>query len=97
MDTDTENAEQTTEERDINKLLDLPYSEMTENEIERVVEFRAEVKARDAQFEQTLEAIKEASDAQLKVMQEQAKNDAERQDALLQASIERMQKASEGD
>lgn len=94
---DTENTEQTTEERDINKLLDLPYSEMTEEEIERVIEFRAEVKTRDAQFEQTLKAIKEASDAQLKVMQEQAEKDAERQDALLQASIERMQKASEGD
>lgn len=94
---DTENTEQTTEERDINKLLDLPYSEMTEEEIERVIEFKAEVKARDAQFEQTLEAIKGASDAQLKVMQEQAEKDAERQDALLQASIERMQKVSEGD
>lgn len=92
----TEDVEETeeTEERDINKLLDLPYSEMTEEEIERVVEWKAQVKARDEQFEKTLEAIKEASEAQLKILQEQADKDAARADALLQASIERMNKAN---
>jgi len=81
---------------DINKLIDKPYSEMTEEEIDAVVEWKAQVKARNEQFQQTLQAIKDSQQAQLKVMQETAKRDAARQDALLQASIERMQRANGG-
>ena len=81
---------------DINKLIDKPYSEMTEEEIDAVVEWKAQVKARNEQFQQTLQAIKDSQQAQLKVMQETAERDAARQDALLQASIERMQRANGG-
>ena len=58
---------QSTGKIDINKLLDKPYSEMTEEEIEAVVEWKAQVKARDKQFQQTLQAIKDAQAKQLKV------------------------------
>lgn len=81
---------------DINKLLDKPYSEMTEEEIAAVVEWKAQVKARDKQFQQTLQAIKDAQAKQLKVMQETAERDAARQDAFLQASIERLNRANGG-
>ena len=81
---------------DINKLLDKPYSEMTEEEIEAVVEWKAQVKARDKQFQQTLQAIKDAQAKQLKVMQDTAYKDAARQDAFLQASIERLNRANGG-
>ena len=81
---------------DVNKLLDKPYSELTDAEIEAVIEFKANVKARDKQFQQTLQAIKDAQAEQLKVMQETAERDAARQDAFLQASIERLNRANGG-
>ena len=87
---------QSTGKIDINKLLDKPYSEMTEEEIEAIVEWKAQVKARDKQFQQTLQAIKDSQQAQLKVMQETAERDAARQDAFLQASIERLNRANGG-
>ena len=87
---------QSTGKIDINKLLDKPYSEMTDEEIEAVVEWKAQVKARDKQFSETLQAIKDAQAKQLKVMQETAERDAARQDAFLQASIERLNRANGG-
>ena len=94
--TQSTNVDNSTGKIDINKLIDKPYSEMTEEEIEAVIEWKAQVKARNEQFQQTLQAIKDSQQAQLKVMQETAKRDAARQDALLQASIERMQRANGG-
>ena len=90
------NVDNSTGKIDINKLLDKPYSEMTEEEIEAVVEWKAQVKARNEQFQQTLQAIKDSQQAQLKVMQETAERDAARQDAFLQASIERLNRANGG-
>ena len=46
--------------RTIDELIDLPYSEMTEEEIALVVDFKAEVKARDAQHAARMEAIQES-------------------------------------
>ena len=90
------NADNSTGKIDINKLIDKPYSEMTEEEIEAVVEWKAQVKARDKQFSETLQAIKDAQAEQLKVMQDTASKDAARQDAFLQASIERLNRANGG-
>ena len=49
-----------TEPRSINKLIDLPYSEMTDEEIEIVIEFKAAVRARDAIYSQEMQAIKDS-------------------------------------
>ena len=94
--TQSTNVDNSTGKIDINKLIDKPYSEMTEEEIEAVVEWKAHVKARDKQFQQTLQAIKDSQQAQLKVMQDTATKDAARQDAFLQASIERLNRANGG-
>lgn len=94
--TQSTNVDNSTGKIDINKLIDKPYSEMTEEEIEAVVEWKAQVKARNEQFQQTLQAIKDSQQAQLKVMQETAERDAARQDAFLQASIERLNRANGG-
>lgn len=94
--TQSTNVDNSTGKIDINKLIDKPYAEMTEEEINAVIEWKAQVKARNEQFQQTLQAIKDSQQAQLKVMQETAERDAVRQDALLQASIERMQRANGG-
>lgn len=96
MTTGSSDVQATETEFDINKLIDKPYSEMTDAEIEFVIEWKAGVKARDAQFQVTLQTIRDGMQAQQKAMQEQADKDAERQDALLQASIERMNRANGG-
>lgn len=44
-----------TKERTINELMDLSYSEMSDEEIERVIEFRAYNKARDSEFAKRME------------------------------------------
>ena len=94
--TQSTNVDNSTGKIDINKLIDKPYSEMTEEEINAVIEWKAQVKARNEQFQQTLQAIKDSQQAQLKVMQETAERDAARQDAFLQASIERLNRANGG-
>ena len=45
--TQSTNADSSTGKIDINKLIDKPYSEMTEEEINAVIEWKAQVKARD--------------------------------------------------
>lgn len=94
--TQSTNVDNSTGKIDINKLIDKPYSEMSEEEINAVVEWKAQVKARDNQFKETLQAIKDAQAEQLKVMQDTAAKDAARQDAFLQASIERLNRANGG-
>lgn len=94
--TQSTNVDNSTGKIDINKLLDKPYSELTDAEIEAVIEFKANVKARDKQFSETLQAIKDAQAKQLKVMQDTAAKDAARQDAFLQASIERLNRVNGG-
>ena len=94
--TQSTNVDNSTGKIDINKLLDKPYSVLTDAEIEAVIEFKANVKARDKQFSETLQAIKDAQAEQLKVMQETAERDAARQDAFLQASIVRLNRANGG-
>lgn len=44
-------------ERSIDELIDLPYSEMTDDEIERVIEFKAACKARDETHKAQIAAI----------------------------------------
>lgn len=57
MDKTTEKGPEAT--RGINELIDLPYSEMTDEEIELVVEFKATVKARDAEHEARMALLHE--------------------------------------
>lgn len=56
---DEKENEEPRKPRGINELIDLPYSDMTEEEIELVVEFKAAVKARDAEHEARMEALHE--------------------------------------
>lgn len=45
--------------RDINELIDMPYSEMTEQEIELVIQFKADVQTRDALHSETMKKLDE--------------------------------------
>lgn len=82
-----------TEKRTLDQLLNLEYNEMTDEEIERVVEYRAEIKARDAQYAAQLEELNQIGSN----LYEQAKSANEQaqaaQEQLLNLSLERLKKA----
>lgn len=48
--------------RSINEIIDLPYSQMSEDEIELVVEFKADRAAQEAKYKQEIEMIQENLD-----------------------------------
>ena len=81
---------------DVNKLLDKPYSELTDAEIEAVIEFKANTKARDKAHAERLQAIKDASDKLIAQQQEQVQAAHDAQDALLQASLTRLNRLNGG-
>lgn len=81
---------------DVNKLLDKPYSELTDAEIEAVIEFKANIKARDKAHVERLQAIKDASDKLIAQQQEQVQAAHDAQDALLQASLTRLNRLNGG-
>ena len=82
--------------RDINELLDLPYSEMSEEEIELVIQFKADVQTRDALHNETMKKL----DAHLQHAAEQNKRAAdaaiERLNELTTHAIARFEDASNG-
>lgn len=75
---------------DVNKLLDKPYSELTEEEIEAVIEFKAGVIARDQAHTERLQAIRDAGDKLVEQQEAQAQEARDNQNALLQASLARL-------
>lgn len=75
---------------DVNKLLDKPYSELTDAEIEAVIEFKANVKARDRAHAERLQAIEDMSDRLIAQQQKQVQVARDAQDTLLQASLTRL-------
>lgn len=81
---------------DVNKLLDRPYSELSDEEIEAVIEFRASVKARDKAHAERLQAIRDAGERIAAQQQEQVQAAHDAQDALLQASMRRLNRLNGG-
>lgn len=81
---------ETTKERSLDELLNLTYAEMTDEEIERVVDYRAQIKARDTIYSQTLANINETGQKlynEAKTQREQAEN---AQNTLLELSLKRL-------
>lgn len=81
---------------DVNKLLDKPYSELTDAEIEAVIEFKANVKARDRAHAERLQAIEDMSDKLIAQQQQQVQMARDAQDTLLQASLTRLNRLNGG-
>lgn len=81
---------------DVNKLLDKPYSELTDAEIEAVIEFKAGVKARDRAHAERLQAIEDMSDRLIAQQQKQVQVARDAQDTLLQASLTRLNRLNGG-
>lgn len=77
---------------DVNKLLDKPYSELTEKEIEAVIKFKAGVIARDQAHAERLQAIRDAGDKLAAQQEAQAQEARDNQNTLLHASLARLAK-----
>lgn len=89
----TETTETETKERDLDTLLQLSYSEMTEDEIERVIDYRAGVKAHEETFAKQLEAIESASQALKDAAKEKREQAQQAQNELLELSLARLRSA----
>lgn len=84
------------EERSIDKLLDLPYSELTGDEIERVIEFKASVKARDEAYNAQMQLIKDHFEAEIELHRQNAANAQALLDRLTAFAVERFKEVSNG-
>ena len=82
--------------RGINELIDLPYSEMTEEEIELIVEFKAAIKARDEQHAEAMKTLQEGIDAEIAIHQEMADKAMNTLNELTRPAINRFEDASNG-
>lgn len=99
MTTDNESTEVgTTKEPkkiDINEIIDKDYSELTPEEIEAVIDWKAEVKARDNAFAQLVEQQKKADEERIAIMQAEAKAASEKVDMLYELTVANLKKTLE--
>jgi roadblock/LC7 domain-containing protein len=87
----------TKKRRPIDDLLKIDsYAKMTDEEIGRVIEYKAEIKARDAAYEARLTAIKKAGENMLVETTRQYEEAKATQNELLNISLARL-KATMGD
>lgn len=70
----SEEPKQPEKPRDINQLIDLPYSEMTDEEIEIVIAAKAAQKAREEEHEKRMQIAKETSDQIIAIHKEAAEH-----------------------
>lgn len=101
MATDNESTENGTVKEskkiDINEIIDKNYSELTSEEIEAVIDWKAEVKARDNAFAQLVEEQKKADEERIAIMQAEAKAANEKVDMLYELTIANLKKTLEED
>lgn len=99
MTTDNESTENSTTEEpkkiDINEIIDKDYSELTPEEIEAVIEWKAEVKARDNAFAQVVEQQKKADEERIAILQAEADAANEKVDTLYELTVAKLKKTLE--
>lgn len=92
--TTSTNSETTTnneiKERSMDELLSLSYSEMTNDEIERVVEYRAEVKAKSELHQKQLNEIEKIGNNLYNELKQQRIKAEQTQQELLEMSKQRL-------
>lgn len=83
------------EKIDINEIIDKDYSELTPEEIEALIDWKAEVKARDNAFAQLMEQQKKADEERIAIMQAEADAASKKVDALYELTIAKLKKTLE--
>lgn len=86
-----------TTESDINKLLDKPYSELTDDEIEQVIDWKASIKARDQAYMERLQAIEKGNREAAERWEKERDESVSGQMELLRKALERERILNGGD
>lgn len=79
--------------RTIDELIDLPYSEMSEAEIDLIVEFKATCKARDAEYQERMQILKDTMNAEIEIHKQAANVASANLDELTRLALESYAKA----
>lgn len=95
MSEEKQNEEIKTEPRDINVLLHIPYSEMSDAEIESLIEWKSDVKAQDAKFQLAMQQQREISNALREEYKKEYEDAKSRQTEFYNSSLKRLKKATE--
>lgn len=82
-------------ERDMDTLLNLPYSEMTDEEIERVVDYKVNIKMRDADYQVLLKKRDETAKQVIAIHQKMLEDTEAALQARQDSAIARFLKASQ--
>lgn len=90
-----ENQETEKRERSIDELYDLPYSEMTEEEIERIVQYKADKQTRTALYNEQIQQISDTLEEVRRVNMEAAQQAMEQLDQMTAHTIQRFKDASQ--
>ena len=77
--------------RTIDELVDLPYSEMTEDEIELLVEWKAANKARDEEHQRRMEALQAHFAEEIAIHRQAAADSKAVLDNLTAAALARLE------
>lgn len=88
-------SQENTEERSLDELLLLSYSEMTEEEIERVIEYKSDIKARDTAYQELMDQMSELRQTQIAKLDEIANASREEFYTYADAAYARLSAAQE--
>ena len=80
--------------RTIDELVDLPYSEMTEDEIELIVEWKAANRARDEEHQRRMDALQAHFAEEIAIHRQAAAESKAVLDNLTAAAITRLEAAN---
>lgn len=80
--------------RNINQLMDLPYSQMSDEEIDLVIEFKAARKAQEAKFAAEWQAIQETLQKNQETHLKMAQEASENLNALTAHALKRLEEVS---
>lgn len=79
------------ERKKIDSLTDKPYSEMTEDEIGLIIEWKSNIKAKEEQFKQTLKLMDDANEAVIAEQKKRTELARQTQTELLERSRKRLE------
>lgn len=77
--------------RSIDEIIDLPYSELSDEEIELVINFKTEVRLRDAEHEQKMQVLNDAVAAMIETNQTIANENRASLNTLVSAALSRLE------
>lgn len=80
----------------IDELIDKPYTELTADELNAVIDYKADIKARDKVHQESLDILNQTTEKLIKQQEELADKSINEQDELLKLSLARLQKLVDG-